>query len=226
MLMPNLRINTGRLCGAFGVRQSPHVVRERNQMIRSATIVVAALTLLSASVGVASDAISLNPRYNHAMFAGRDRTIDPGGSIYGVKFGATEKQILDAFGVPNGVIAMSDTRKAFLYGKTHLFILRSGRLRELRVSDHIIHWELTKQMDGNPFFDRSDWVLNPGLRNGMDFEDVKKVLGRPTAVPSYQFTFDSKDASITLHFSSFSAGPGAKPEGFRLSGFSILSYGQ
>jgi len=194
-------------------------------MIRSATILVLALSPLSANVVIASDAINLNPQYNHAKFAARDRTIDPDGSIYGVKFGATEKQILEAFGVPNGVIAISDSRKAFLYGKSHLFALRGGKLRELRVGDHLIDWELAKQMEGNPFFDRSDWVLSPGLKKGMDFNDVQKVLGRSKAEPTYQLTYDSKEGSVTLNFSSVS-GPDAKPEGYHLSSFSILSYGQ
>lgn len=186
---------------------------------------IAAVLALSLPGGaIALDALELNPRYNHALFAGRDRSVDPDGSVYGVKFGATEKQILEAFGQPNGVIAVSETRKALLYGKSHLFVLRGGRLRELRVGDHILHWELTRQMDGNPFFDRSDWVLKPGLRNGMNFEEVKKALGRPSAEPNYQFTYDSKEASVTLSFSSYSSGPGAKPEGYRLSGFSIVSY--
>lgn len=193
--------------------------------MRRAAFMIVTLTVLWPGAGIANDAINLNPRYNHALYAGRERVVDPDGSVYGVKFGATERQVLDAFGTPNGVVAISDTRKAVLYGKSHLFVFRSGKLRELRVNEHVFHWELAKQMDGNPFFDRSDWVIKPGLRNGMDFEEVRQLLGRPNAVPSYQFTYDSKQASVTLTFSSFSSGPGAKPEGYRLHGFTIVSYG-
>lgn len=193
-------------------------------MFRAAFTLVT-LAVLWPGAGIATDAINLNPRYNHALFAGRERMVDPDASVYGVKFGASEKELLEAFGTPNGVIAVSDTRKALLYGKSHLFVLRGGKLRELRVSDHMF-WEVTKQMDGNPFFDSSDWVLAPGIRTGMNFEEVKKALGRPNAVPDYQFTYDTKQASVTLSFSSFSSGPGAKPEGYRLQGFSILSYGE
>ena len=195
-------------------------------MVQPTTIIVLLLILISANVVIANDAVNLDPQYNHAMFAARDRIIDPDGSIYGMKFGATEKQILEAFGVPNGVIVISDTKKALLYGKTHIFVLRGGKLHELRVSDHLIDWELTKQMDGNPFFDRSDWVLKPGVKKDMDFEDVKKTLGRPSTGPTYQFTYDSKEASVTLGFPSIGSGPNSKPETFRLSSFSILSYGQ
>jgi hypothetical protein len=167
---------------------------------------IAALAIVAGPV-LADDALRLNPRYDHALYANRDRVIDPDGSIYGLQLGASEKQVVAAFGPPNGVIAISDTRKAFLYGKSHLFVFRGGRLRELRVGDHMVDWQLARQMDGNPFFDRSDWVLKPGLRNGMNFDEVRSVLGRPGASPNHQFSFDT-------------------PEGYRLYGFAVVSYAQ
>jgi hypothetical protein len=189
-------------------------------MVRRACIALLVAGSLVASVR--ADALKLEPRYNPALYAALERIIDPDGSIYGLKFGATEKQVIDALGVPNGVIAVSDTRKALLYGKTHLFILRNGKFRELRVGDHVISWELAQQMDGNPFFDRGDWELKPGIRQRMSFEDVQKLVNRPAAVPDHKFSYDTREASVNLSFASY--GESGRRMGYRLIGFSIVSF--
>ena len=176
------------------------------------------------SVAWATEGINLQPRYDPARYGKLDRTIDPDGLVYGLKFGASEKQVLDALGVPNGVIAVSDTRKALLYGKSHLFVFRRGKFRELRIGEHVINWELARQMDGNPFFDRDDWVVKPGIRNGMSFEEVQKLLGRPGAVPDHKFSYDTKETSVSLSFASYSHS--GREAGYRLIGLSITSFGQ
>ena len=176
------------------------------------------------SIATAADGIDLQPRYDPARYSRLERSIDPDGSIYGLRFGASEKQLLEAFGMPNGVIVISDTRKALLYGKSHLFLLRNGRFRELRIGDHVINWEVARQMDGNPFFDRSDWVVQPGIRNGMSFEEVQKLIGRPAAVPDHKFSYDTKEASVALSFASY--GHPSRETGYRLIGLSIVSFGQ
>jgi hypothetical protein len=178
----------------------------------------------TATAALATEGINLQPRYEPARYSKLDRSIDPDGSVYGLKFGATEKQVLDALGVPNGVIIISDTRKALLYGKSHLFVFRSGKFRELRIGEHLINWELARQMEGNPFFDRGDWVVKPGIKSGMRFDEVQKVLGRFGAVPDHRFSYDTKEASVSLSFSSYSQ-PGREVE-YRLISLSITSFGQ
>jgi len=192
--------------------------------VTSKTFMSVVFVCATATAALAAEGIDLQPRYDPARYSKLDRTIDPDGLVYGLKFGATEKQVLDALGVPNGVIAISDTRKALLYGKTHLLVFRGGKFRELRIGEHVINWEVAQQMDGNPFFDRGDWVVKPGIRNGMSFEEVQKVVGRPGAVPDYKFIYDTKETSVSLSFSS-STQPGRQVE-YRLIGLSITSFGQ
>ncbi len=178
----------------------------------------------TANAALATEGINLQPRYDPARYSKLDRTIDPDGLIYGLKFGATEKQVLDTLGVPNGVIAISDTRKALLYGKSHLLVFRGGRFRELRIGEHVINWEMARQMDGNPFFDRGDWVVKPGIKNGMSFEEIQTLLGRPGAVPDHKFSYDTKETSVSLSFASYSQS--GREGGYRLHGLSIMSFGQ
>jgi hypothetical protein len=192
--------------------------------VTSKAFIAVVLLFATATSALAVEGIDLQPRYDPARFSKLDRTIDPDGLIYGLRFGSTEKQVLDAFGVPNGVIAISETRKALLYGKSHLFVFRGGKLRELRIGEHVINWEVARQMDGNPFFDRGDWVVKPGIRNGMSFEEVQKALARPGVAPDHRYSYDTKEASVSLSFSSYSQ-PG-RPVEYRLIGLSIMSFGQ
>jgi hypothetical protein len=127
--------------------------------------------------------------------------------------------------MPNGVLVLSDTKKAYLYGKTHIFILRNGKLREVKVGDHIIDWDVSQQMDGHPFFDSGKWSIKPGITNGMSFDDMKKTLNKPTAMPDYRYSFDTNNSSVILNFSGYGGGPG-RSEGYRLSGFTIKNFGQ
>ena len=175
-----------------------------------------------ACAAAAADALDLKPSYEPGRYAKLDRSIDPDGLIYGLKFGATEKQVLEALGTPNGVIVISDTRKALLYGKSHLFVFRGGKFRELRIGEHMIHWDLTQQMDGNPFFDRGEWVVQPGIRSGMSFAEVQKLLGRHGAVPTHNYTFDTRESAVTLNFASYSRG--GREDGYRLHSVTITSF--
>lgn len=168
-------------------------------MIRIASIAV--LVAVGMPAATAADAITLEPRYNPSLYAKLERSIDPDGSIYGLRFGASEKQLLEVLGV-----------------------LRSGKLRELRVGEHVISWEVAQQMDGNPFFDRGDWELKPGVRRGMGFEEVQKLINRPAASPDHKFSYDTREASVALRFAGYSES--GRHTGYKLMGFSILSYGQ
>lgn len=192
-------------------------------MILKSLVSIVMLSAVS-TVALATDGINLQPRYDPARYSKLDRTIDPDELVYGLRFGATENQVLDALGIPNGVIIISDTRKALLYGKSHLFVFRGGRFRELRIGEHVISWEIGRQMDGNPFFDRNDWVVKPGIKNGMSFEEIQKLLGRPAAIPDHKFSYDTKETSVSLSFASYSHA--GRDAGYKLIGLSIMSFGQ
>ena len=187
-------------------------------------ILLALLIALTGFPTASAGTFELNPQYRPKQFQGRDTAIDPDSSVYGVKFGSTEAEVVAAFGEPQGVIIINIAKKAFLYGHSHLFIFRKGKFRELMVSDHVIDWRVTKQMEDHPFFDHGRWVIKPGLRKEMSFTKVLKVLNRPNGKPKYRYVIDGERSSTTLLFTSRGRGP-AEPESYHLQGVSIVHYG-
>jgi hypothetical protein len=167
--------------------------------------------------------VELNPEFSVERFKDRDTTIDPDASVYGVKFGSTESEVMAAFGDPTGVIVISDTKKGFLYGKSHLFIFRKGKLKQLTVSSSILDWTVSQQMDGHPFFDRNMWSITPSIRNEMSFGEVMKALDKPEVAPEYRHVIDGELSSTTLQFAGWRGDSGAQE--FKLHGFSIVYYG-
>jgi len=168
--------------------------------------------------------MNLEPEFNPKLFKGRTKDIIPDQSVYGVSFGSTEEDILEQFGVPNGIIVISESKKALLYGSSHLFILKKGKLRELRLSEHVIDWQVSRQMDEHPFFDTATWVVSPGLRKGMNFSEIREVLSKPNAKPNHQFKLEGDSSITTLNFSSSYGMDG--PENYSLHGLTIINYGQ
>jgi hypothetical protein len=70
---------SGPLCGKGG------------KMIRTLSAGLMFVVGLGSGIAHAAEGISLNPQYNPALFKAKDPTVDPDNSIYGIKFGATEK---------------------------------------------------------------------------------------------------------------------------------------
>jgi len=166
---------------------------------------VVLVVLLAAPVH--AETVTLNHEYSPKKFRSLDRKINPDVSVYGLKFGSSEESVRETFGDPQGVILINDTRKALLYGQTHLLVFRNDKLVELRVSKHgIVDFELAKRMDEHPFFDRKTWVLGPGLRSGMAFGEVQKALKKPNEKPNYRYVVEGPSSTTTLQFVSRTRG--------------------
>ncbi len=137
-----------------------------------------------------------------ALFAEKPREIDPDQQVYGLKFGATEEELVAAFGRPTGVVRIDPQRVALLYGRRHAFVLNDGKFTEMQISEQpVFAWELGSRMEGHPFFDSVSWSLQPGgVLPGMKFTDVAKALGAKLGAPGPKATFLSKNAQVELGF--------------------------
>lgn len=182
-------------------------------------LVLAVVSLQPACAG----SVELDPQYQPSLFRDRVTTIDPDKSVYGVTFGSTEAEVMAEFGEPNGVFVINDVKRAMLYGRSHLFIFRKDKLRELTVSDYALTWTVANQMEDHPFFDRGKWVIAPGFRKEMNFAEVRNLLQKPDAEPDHRYSFEGERSLITLQFSSWQGKSG--PESYRIHGFTVVHYG-
>ena len=146
--------------------------------------------------------------------------IDPDHGAYGVPFGSTEKQVVEKLGTPTGTVQLSSTRRALIYGKSHAFIIRKGTFRALIFADSVLDYRLSQGMESHPVVDSINWTLGPGIKDGMSYAQVAKVLGRADKIGDYNLAYETANARIELQFSGMQGARG-DPESFSLRGFVI-----
>ena len=193
--------------------------------MRIATLCLSLLSFAApATVWAASEFIVVPPdSYQPQYFKHRSREIDPNQGAYGLPFNAGEAEMIKAFGPPSGVFQASEIRKAFFYGKSHIFVLKNGKFKELYVSDHMLDWDFAKNIEPHPFFDSNNWEVKPGLKKGMEFQQVKAKVGNSLGAPSYQVTYTTDRANLMLRFSGTSS-PGREGGEYHLYGFSLRAH--
>jgi hypothetical protein len=146
--------------------------------------------------------------------------IDPDRNVYGVPFGATEKQLIEKLGAPSGTIQLSATRRALIYGKTHSFIFRKGTLRTLIVSESILDYRLGRSMEPHPVVDSLNWTLAPGIKKGMSFAQISKLMKRDDSRGDYNLAYETSNAQVELQFAGMRSSRDDS-ESFSLHGFVI-----
>lgn len=186
-------------------------------------LVLLSLAIIAATPAVA-DTVTLEQRYKPSKFRDLDRRIDPNAAVYGLPFGSSEEQTRATFGAPRGVILLNEGYKLYLYGKSHFFVFRRGKFIELNVDRHAAYqFDGAGRMERHPFFDGDRWEIIPGLRIGMTFDQVRKVLKKPDMAPDYTLVVDGENSTMTLKFTGTYGATDA--DSYKFSGFSILYYG-
>lgn len=150
--------------------------------------------------------------------------LDPDGLMYGLKFGATENQVVAALGQPSGSLRLTATRKVLVYGKCNLFVFWKGAFRELDVGHVLLDYKLAEQMEDHPLVSCASWTLKPGIRESMTFGKVARLLNRPNAQPDYHFNYETESATVELDFAGTERNPG-EADNFTLLGVRIKSIG-
>lgn len=147
-------------------------------------------------------------------------TIDPDRGAYGIAFGSTEKQIIEKLGAPTGTVQLSSTRRALIYGKSHVFVIRKGTFRTLMVVDSVLDYRLSQGMESHPVIDSISWTLGPGIKDGMSYAQVAKALKRTGSLGDYNLAYETTNARVELQFAGMQGARG-DPESFSLRGFVI-----
>ena len=111
---------------------------------------------------------------------GRERIINPGVSAYGVPWHCTEEEMQEIIGPPSGMFMLENDAVVYLYGKSHTFVFTDGKFNEMKVSDthSIFEFKLSKIIRENPFFDSSEWTVDPGIKCRSTFPQVETVFNQ------------------------------------------------
>jgi hypothetical protein len=164
--------------------------------------------------------------------------IDPDAGIYGVPFGTSEDDFIAKEGKPIGYIRLSPQSTAMIYGKSQAFLFTEGKLVGVRITDSILDWKLSRNMDDQNLQRISGtspvgpcdinsaprWRLSNGITNGMDLTAVKKILGSKLSGDEYNRYYDTKTARVELDFARYTD-EGDSERAYKVNGILIRKRG-
>ena len=93
-----------------------------------------------------------------------------------------------------------------LYGATHLFLFRDGKLSGIRISDPILDWIISRNLEPCEAFKGRKWKLKNGIQNETTQTKVKKLLGSSLQTNDYYQTYYMTDkAKVQLFFCHYTS---------------------
>jgi len=135
------------------------------------------------------------------------RLIDPNDSIFGFKVGTSEDELLEAKGKAKGYVRLSAGNSAIFFDGEVSYIFTDEKLSGVTVGMSLIDSQITRYFSGREEFRRIGWKLDNGIRENMDLDDVKKILGdklkKSGIIPSeYRQYYEDGASEVHLSFSS------------------------
>jgi len=128
--------------------------------------------------------------------------------IYGVKWYSSYDIVVGEFGPPTGRVEFSDNVFALLYGKRHILIFEKNELKEvvIMLMGSTLNFSITggSRILEHPFFDAKDISIEPGIKFGTTFDEIKKKLkGKidhfdPAQSKDWKVTYVDEYAGVTL----------------------------
>ena len=146
--------------------------------------------------------------------------IDPDKYVYGIPWEITEDDFIKNWGAPDGYFRFNAQETGMIYGKRHMFLFFNNKLSGLKITDHILDWQIAKKILPNPIFDGIQWELTNGIREETDLSRVKKILGSSLTDEMYERFYETKSAKVILNFSHYTDA-GDKDEAYRVYGIMI-----
>jgi len=152
--------------------------------------------------------------------------IDPDRHIYGIPLGTSEDEFMTAHGKPSGYVRLRGEDTLLIYGKTHGFLFRAGKLAGVRITHHILDWTLSEQIPGDSPFDRIEWKLTNGITDEMDLTKVKDITGDKLSDDEHRPFYETDRSRVRLdavrvRFESSLNGKSSKSDYVRVGGIYI-----
>ena len=145
--------------------------------------------------------------------------IDLDKDVFGVPWGASESELVEALGEPNGYFNISRFRKLVYYGKSHSFLLVNNQLKGYYLHEYNQTNLLNESVVVNQEFDRATVTINGKDIMDKSFADVESALGVDLGDPDYSTSYITDFVSVEFSFSSTTI---AASRSYRLGGLKIL----
>jgi len=137
-----------------------------------------------------------------------DRIIDPDTSIFGLPLGISEDEFIKKCGKSVGYLRLKRDKLALLYGNSMAFLFESGKLSGIFLGSDIVNYPLANDLQFVDLLDDTGWKLNNGIKNNMDLETIRKILGdrlineNPGELYNHHYFTDK--SRVSLSFSGWS----------------------
>tara|TARA_B110000858_G_scaffold89711_2_gene103760 strand:+ start:26182 stop:26664 length:483 start_codon:yes stop_codon:yes gene_type:complete len=144
--------------------------------------------------------------------------IVPDEGVFGVRWTASEAELIETLGEPNGYFELSRFRKMVYYGKSHSFLLINNQLKGYYFLEHNHSNMLNESVAKNQQFDQAVVTISGKSVFDESFEDVENLLDIELGEPDYRASFITDFVSVNLTFPSMTMG---STRSFRLGGVEI-----
>jgi thiol-disulfide isomerase/thioredoxin len=135
----------------------------------------------------------------------KDLTINPGQSIFGCPYGATEKEVIDILGQPIGKAYKNDKSFSIIYGNDTELIFKDEKLDGVVIKDGIDFLDRNQPMSFSKSIQNKDkksitggWRLPNGLQHGMELGEALKIPGIKTDEESWRIEYTQNDQLIKI----------------------------
>lgn len=145
-------------------------------------------------------------------------------TLFGIPVGTSEDEVIKLFGPATGYIRINGSQTLMLYGKSVGLVFDGGKLSGLRLSDHLVDWRISNDMENYTPFNRVEWRMNNGIRKNMSMAEVRRILGDRLQEDRSKDNFSENGFQISLDVVRFhidGMGKSADQRGERVGGIYI-----
>jgi len=134
----------------------------------------------------------------------KNNIIDPDNHIFGMPWGSTEDEVIEAWGKPTGYISFGEDRSGMFFGRHYIFLFDKGKLAGLIAGIDVLQGGLVEKIIPGNMFDNLAWRLNNGIESGTEWDKVDQIIIGSAFASEIQKDFkrayETEMARVTFYF--------------------------
>ena len=123
--------------------------------------------------------------------------IDVEGGVFGLRFGASEEEVMQKLGKPAGYLRLDEQRTVLVYPQNALMLLFEGKFDAFRIGRMVLDHDLGMWLSGSTF-GREEWSVSNGLRARMSRQEVLALLPSVAALEPSSFASSKYRLEVPL----------------------------